>query len=439
MRITHEEPGRRIEIEETESRLAPIVIILGLTVLVATPWRALWAMRMHGTALEMADLVPSALWAAGGLFIVLSSFGGHRLERLSADRLSGRLEWRRSHVLGLLRWSGALPLDAVQGLALSLASPPGRSASTLRMAFRHAPGSRERRFEVRLSGLDSVERVADFALHFGAAAGLPWHRVTLNEGGRFAVEMVGSSGPGFERLPSTAGSDAIAGAAAAAVASERLPPFDPAAFDGDARVTVWEPGRELRIDKAWGPWALLTPLLLAAPLGPLSYFLLPSLHTAPLLPRIVAIVMLTLVGLMLAVVGWAGFLSGQPRHVRIDWASRELRVETLRHKRVVPLPKVAGVELRHKSYKTPSTRSGMGRAVYWSEVRLRLHEAVDSSDELLVATRGFEDAAAARPREMALPLARELGAALHVEVIETGPPKQRRAYEALLPPDRQGR
>ena len=130
--------------------------------------------------------------------------------------------------------------------------------------------------------------------------------------------------------------------------------------------------------------------------------------------------MLTLVGLLLALVGWTGFATGQPRHARIDGTSRELRVETLRQKRLVPLAKVAGVELRHKSYTTASTRSGRGRTVYWSEVHLRLHESVDPSDELLVSTRGFEDRAS-RAREMALPLARELAAALHVEVFESGP------------------
>jgi len=424
MKITHEEPGRRIEIEETESRFAAIAILLGLTALVATPWRGLWGLMAHGAALGMDDFVWSGLWLAAGLFIVLQSFGGHRLERLSADRGRGRLEWRRSHVLGLVRWSGSLPLEALQGLALSLASPPGRSASTMKLVFRHGPGSRERRFEVRLEGLDGVERVAEFALRFGAAAGLPWHAVTLNEGGRFAVEMAASARPGFERISAAAataaGSAAFAGAAAAAVAGERLLPFDPAGFDGDARVTVWQPGREVRVDKNWGAWALLSPLMLAALLGPLCYFRLPSLHAMPLLPRIVAVVMLTLVGLMLALVGWAGFRSGQPRSVRIDWTSRELRARTLRENRVVPLPQVAGVELRHKSYASPSTRSGMmKRTVYWSEVHLRLHEAVQPSDELLVSTRGFEDRAA-RAREMALPLARELGAALHVEVVETG-------------------
>ena len=69
---------------------------------------------------------------------------------------------------------------------------------------------------------------------------------------------------------------AVGAAAAAAVASERLPPFEPSAFRGDARISVWEPGREVRFDKGWGAWALLSPLLLAALLGPLCYFRLPS-------------------------------------------------------------------------------------------------------------------------------------------------------------------
>jgi hypothetical protein len=425
MRITHEEPGLRLEIEETEGRLAPIVFIVGLAALVAIPWRGLWALWMHGTPLGSDALVWAALCTAGGLFFALSTAGGHRLERLCADRVSGRLEWRRSHVLGLVRWGGELPLDALQGLALSIVSPPGRSTTTLRMAFQQGPGSRERRFEPGLSDLAGVERVADFALRFGAAAGLPWHRVTLNEGGRFAMEMAASARPGFERLPAAAESAGSAGfkrAAAAAVASEQLPPFDPAAFVGDARVSVWQPGREVRIDKRWGPWALLSPLMLAALLGPLCYFRLPSLQTMPLLPRTVAIVMLSLIGLMLGVVGWAGFASGQPRHVRIDWASQELRVATLWHKRVVALPQVAGVELRQKSYKSPSTRSGMmNRTFYWSEVRLRLRDTAGAADELLVEVKGFGDSAPSRSREIALPLARELGAALNVEVIETGP------------------
>lgn len=105
---------------------------------------------------------------------------------------------------------------------------------------------------MRLPGRDTVERVADFALRVAAAAGLPWYHVTLNEGGRFAVEMRPATRPGFERVPAMVGAGArgaVGAAAAAAVASERLPPFDPSTFRGDARISVWEPGREVRFDK----------------------------------------------------------------------------------------------------------------------------------------------------------------------------------------------
>src|SRR4026209_749603 len=144
MRITHEEPGRRPEIEETEGRRAPTVFLLGLAALVATPWRGMWALWMHGTPLGTDDLVWGALCTAAGLFLALSTARGHRLERLSADRVSSRLEWRRSHVLGLVRWGAELRLQTLQGLALSIVSPPGRSTTTLRLAFQHGPGSRGR-------------------------------------------------------------------------------------------------------------------------------------------------------------------------------------------------------------------------------------------------------------------------------------------------------
>jgi hypothetical protein len=422
MRITHEEPGRRLEIEETDSRLVGLAILLGLTALVATPWRGVWAMLVHGATAASIDWVPPGIFAAGGLFITLSTLGGKRLERLVVDRLSGRLEWRRSHVLGLLRWGGSVPLEAIEGLTLSLAAPPGRFTTTLRLAFLVGQGSPERRFQIGLPRLESAEKVADFALRLAAASGLPSYRVTLNEGGRFAVEMRRETRPGFERVPSMVGASAAgaaSAAAAAAVASERLPPFEPSTFHGDARVTVWEPGREVRFDKGWGAWTLLSPLLLAALLGPLAWLRLPSLHTTPLLPRVVALVMITLVGLLLSLVGWAGFTMGQPRHVRIDWASRELRVETLRGKRVVPLGEVEGVHLRNKSYSTGRARGGMIRTGYWSQVLVRLRAPADPSEELLLQTREFQERPAP-PREMALPLARELAKTLDAAFSESG-------------------
>ena len=425
MRIIHEDPGRRLELAETESRLAPLAIGFALTALVATPWRWLWAAALHGAGRDSLDLVPSAIWGAGGLFLVLSSFGGHRLEAFSVDRVRGRLEWRRSHVLGLLRWGGGLPLESLAGFTLALASRPGASSATLRLALQRAcPGGVNAGSSCE-SPPRGTEKIADFALRLGAAAGLPFHRVILNEGGRFEIELRAQPGPGLDRVPPLdrsasepgGGSSSVAQAVAAV---ERLPPFDPTAFRGSARVACWGPGREVRFDKGWGATTLLSPLLLCAPLGPWAFFRLASMQTMPLLPKIAALLLLTFVGFALALVGWACLQSALPRRVRLDWTTRTLRVETLRGSRAIPLADVSDLELRHKSYSTGRVSGGMVRTSYWSQVRVGLRSPSAPADELLVETRSFQNDASA-PREMALPLARELASALRVEVRETGP------------------
>jgi hypothetical protein len=420
--ITHEEPGVRLELAETESRFWPLLFGLGATAIVATPWSGVWAAVVHGAGLASIDWVPTALWAAGGLFLVVRTFGGHRLESFSVDRGTGRVEWRRSHVLGLVRWGGAFPLESLGGFALALASKPGGSAATLRLALAGRGEARERRFELRVHDLGGgTERIAELGLRMAAAAGLPYYRVTLSEGGRFAMQAAADARPEFERVPSTAGgAEALDRAAADAATHERLPPFDPASFVGDARVTVWEPGRSVTFVKRWGPSVLLSPLLLAAALGPLCFFRLPSLQTMPLLPRAAATFLLTFAGLGLAVVGWAGLDRGLPRRVRLDWGQGTLRVEAPRRRRTVPLAAIEAVEQRNKSYATGRVRGGMVRTSYWCQVRLRLREPADPRDELLIETRTFPEDKAA-PRQMAVPLARELAAALRVAALETGP------------------
>ena len=364
MLVAHEEPGYRLELAEAESRVWPLLFGLGVTALVAAPWGGLWAMVVHGAGPEAIDWVPTALWAAAGLFIVVKAFGGQRLEAFSVDRGAGRVEWRRSHVFGLVRWGGAFRLESLDGFTLELASKPDASAATLRIAMRRRGETRERRFEPWVAGLKGTESVAGFGLRLAADAGLPYYRVTLNEGGRFAMEAAADARPGLQRVPSLAGgADAIGRAAAAATAHERVPPFDPAAFDGDARVTVWEPGRVVCVEKRWGLSVLLSPLLLAAALGPLCFFRLPSLQTMPLLPRSAATFLLTFTGLGLALVGWAGLVRGLPRRVRLDWSSGMLRVEALRRSRTLPLAAVEAVEQRHKSY------PAAGRRAAWSARR----------------------------------------------------------------------
>jgi hypothetical protein len=443
VQITHEEPGRRLEMADTDRYLVPIVIGLGLTALVATPWRGLWAVRVHGAGFETIDWVPTLLWAAFGLFLVVRTFGGGRLLDLTFDRGAGHVAWHRSHVFGLVRWSGSIPLESLGGFALALASKPGSLSPKQKLALRRREGAREDRFDLGLSGLRDGEHVADLGLRLAAAAGLPYYRVTLNEGGRFAMEASASAQPGFERVPSTAGAaldggGALGTAAAAAAAQERLPPFDPAAFRGDARIKVWEPGREVRFEKGWGPSMLLSPLLLAAALGPVAFFRLPSLHTMPLLPRVAAVALITLVGLGLALIGYAGVALGLPRRVCLDWATGTLRVEKPRQSRTVRLDAVEAVEQRNKSFSTRRASGGMTRTSHWSQILLRLREPAFPRDELVIQTREFQEDKDS-PRAMALPLGRELAAALRVSAVETYPPNPGARAAAIRSPMATGR
>jgi hypothetical protein len=328
-------------------------------------------------------------------------------------------------VLGLVRWGGGLPLASLEGFTLALASRAGARSPTLRLTLRCRPGPRERRFELQVAGLHGTEAIADFALRLGTAAGLAFYRVTLREGDRFQIELSAQPGPGLDKVPPVDGrtreaEHALKAAAAEAAATERLPAFDPRTFSGSARVAAWDPGREVRFDKGWGPTVLLSPLLLAALLGPLSFFRLPSLQTMPLLPRIVALGLITLVGFALALIGWLCLDAGLPKRVRLDWTTRTLHVDTPRRSRAIPLPDISGLELRHKSYSTGRVSGGMVRTSYWSQVRVSLQAPSGPPDELLVETRTFRNDASA-PREMALPVARELATAMHLEVRETGP------------------
>jgi hypothetical protein len=184
---------------------------------------------------------------------------------------------------------------------------------------------------------------------------------------------------------------------------------------------VWQPGREVRIEKGWGLAVLLAPLLLCALLGPFSYFRLPSLQTMPALPRAAALALITACGIGLALLGWAGVATALPRRVDLDWATRRLRARGLWEQETVPFSDIAAIELRTRDYRTHNYRGLQLRVSYWTELRARLRSAPPERDTLLLLeTRFFRDDPEA-PRFMALPLAHEIAAALGVERRDTAP------------------
>jgi hypothetical protein len=431
MEIVSDEPGRRLVVDETASRM-PLAILgagLVLVVLLAAPWRGLWAVVAHGAPLESVDLAGSAVWLILGSLLLLSLRGGSRIEGITADR-EGGVVVRSSHVAGFIRWTQRVPPDAIEGFTLDVAPSPGGSLQhpsgparplPLRLTLR-AGGRRRKPIPLRVLQVERSSEVADLALRAGAAVGLRYFRVVASDAQQFEIELLRTAGPDAKTVPALGrrADDARDGVAtpAVAAASDTARRFDPSTFEGKPPVTAWAPGRRVSFDKTWGAAILLSPLLAAALTGPLAWWRLPALHRMPLLPRVAALALITLAGLAVALIGWMGLTTSLPRRVTLDWETRSLVLDGARSRRSVPFSDIEAIEVRPRLY-----RGRRGQRQYttyhWCEIRAALHPAEGPPvNELLAETRQYREDGVT-PHAMAVPLARELAAALDLKVRET--------------------
>ncbi len=431
MEIVRDEPGRSLVLDETASRMPLSLLAAGLmlVVLIAAPWRGVWAVLAHGAPMGSVDLAGSTVWLILGLLLLVSLRGGSRIERITADR-EGGIVVRSSHVAGFIRWTRRIPADAVEGFTVdvaptargSLQNPPGPARPLpLRLTLR-ARRQRRKPISLRVLQVERSSEVADLALRVGAALGLPYFRVVASDAQQFEIELLRTAGPDAKTVPALGGRadgarDGVATPAMAA-ASDTARRFDPSTFEGKPPVTAWEPGRRVSFDKSWGAAILLSPLLAAALTGPLAWWRLPALHRMPVLPRVAALALMTLVGLAVALIGWMGLTTSLPRRVTLDWKTRSLVADGARSTRTVPFSEIEAIELRPRRY-----RGRRGQRQYttyhWCEIRATLRPAEGPPmSELLAETRQYREDRVT-PHAMAVPLARELAAALDLKVRET--------------------
>jgi len=432
MEIVRDEPGRSLVAEETTPRM-PLGLFAGglvLVVLVATPWRGLWDVVAHGSAIWSLDLAGSALWLGIGLLVVMSLRGGSRIERIAADRESG-IVVRSTHVAGFVGWTRRIAAGDLRGFTLDVApSATGRGrrrdrgrahALPLRLTLRTARG-RGRRIPLEVSKIDSTSEVADLALRVGAAVGLPYYRIVGSDAEQFEIELLRTPEPDARTVPALGGPadyarDLVAEPAKAA-AADKPRRFDPQAFEGKPRVETWVPRQLVRFEKPWGTSLLLSPLLAASLAGPGAWWRLPSLHAMPTLPRIAALALITLIGLAVALIGWTALSMALPRRVTFDWSARSLVVEGALATRTVAFSDVEGIELRARSFR--SRRGNRQYTTYYRcEVRAILGASAGAPTNLLVTETRQHREDRVTPHVVALPLARDLAAALDLELRET--------------------
>src|SRR5206468_11724964 len=113
---------------------------------------------------------------------------------------------------------------------------------------------RERPLRLQVEGMDTREKVADFALRLGAALGMRYQRLVAGDPRRIEIEMTASPAPGRDPMPPPEKPANYArggvGSAAMRIASEqRMPPLDVPRFPSDTSVSRWAPGDEVCFDK----------------------------------------------------------------------------------------------------------------------------------------------------------------------------------------------
>jgi hypothetical protein len=437
--VAKDSPGKRLVLEETRTSLIRPAAAVGcvaaaFVVFSALPLLSLARSAFAGESL-LALLVLGAfelLFGAGLVLAVWQTLQATRHVALfAADAKTGALRIDERGLFGWLSRSCLIPFDRLVGATCEGVVGGGRRDArlgpmaafaaqgaqvTLRLRIAGTGGT-ERSQTCRLSvlGLDQREEVADLALRLAAVCGLGYYEVKESDPRRATVELSSVRSGAMAAVPlperrANYDADEVAAAARAAVAQEKLPPFDAAAFPSEFRVTHWEPGVLVRLEKparfaALGclPFSLL---MLAGP----AAFILTMGHADPA-ARLGAAASALVLGLALGGVALAVGIDGFPRRVTIDWAQGQISFWRPGKRTAIPTYDATAVELvclRHTPSKGPTT--------YHCEVKVRRRDRERDNEEratTLVETRSFAGDADT-PYAHALPLATELAAALRV-------------------------
>jgi hypothetical protein len=435
--VEKDSPGKRLVLEEMRSFSIPPAAAIGclaavFVVFSALPIGSLVLSAFAGESL-LGLLVAGAfelLFGAGLLLAVwrLSEATRH-VVLLAADAKTGALRIDERGLVDWPSWSCLIPFDRLVGATCEGVvgrgdAPPGPMAAfaaqgaavTLRLRIAGMDG-KERNKKCRLSvlGLDKREEVADLALRLAAVSGLRYYEVTQSDPRRVTVELSGVPSGAMVAVPlperrASYDADHVAEAAREAVAQEKLPPFDAAAFPSEFRVTSWEPGVLVRFEKPARLAALgCLPFSLLMLAGPAAFILIMR-HADPA-TRLGAAAFALVLGLVLGGGALAVGIDGLPRRVTIDWAAGRIGIWRLGKRTEIPTYDATAVELvclRHRPSKGPTT--------YRCEVKVWRRDRDHDNEEratTLAETRSFAGDADT-PYGHALPLATELAAALRV-------------------------
>lgn len=287
--------------------------------------------------------------------------------------------------------------------------PPARRL-LLSIGEEHTGTGRWTQIPIPLEGIDTLEKLTALGLHMATVTGLDWAGVF--ELPRIApeVHLLRSRGPGSTRISAEVvrqGGAAFTDLVAQLLERRKTPPFHPADFRSDPRLTDWRPGTRVELRRPFSALAVAAAPLPLLVFGGPAAILWSNGRGRPM--DVFTTIFVTVFSAAIGLGCVALVRSLLPRSVVFDWSTKRLEVRSPFRRWNVAFDEIRGLELRSGSMST--SNEGGGSTTYHCE--LAVLTRTDPKPRILLKVPGGPD----RDRSLrrAIPLMHELARALGVK------------------------
>ncbi len=405
-----------------------------------------WGLFGSFVAWVIEMFVTVGMWLAVGWAIYTYWQPGVGVKTLRIDKTSNEIRWSRFRPWGQSR-EQVVPLDRCLGLTIqdgppSFASLPevvrtlmknrdleksqilpySRSfmkGFRLELLWQSKNSEPDREsFHVSIQGIETAKAGVNFAWKLAQTIQLPYGKV-------FSIPQVGYRAR-FARDPQP-GLDLLSGQSPVEdfsspdlhtgpdLSEARLPPFDPAQWEGDLKLKEWSPGGRVEFHRRFSLGILLAfPFTLLVLIGPF----LASVQLfegedfqGEWLPVVVIGIFGLIIGGLAILLVW----HLRPRTVVFDWTPRELRLTSWYRTRIIPFHRIARLEFQGRRIESSSSDSSSSTTSYGGQLQAVLQRVNQDAPEVLeLASTNFESQSDA-PFLVGAPLVKELSKALNVQ------------------------
>lgn len=409
LRIEVDEPGRRLVLARPGPPF-PTRVVAGFGLAIAA-------------CLGLAWFWPAAIALALILFGLLLGVFSARLRtitRIVFEGATGRVAITRLDIVGESA-PVTYPTARHAGMRVTALRPPPTIPSAgfrIRLRMFYGSGRMTRSYTFAVAGVSALPEAEDLARRMASAVAFGHELRARSDPRELTLDFAAAPGPGYTVVPEIRAAADYARARPAppapATAQERLPPFDPATFQSDPRLEVWQPGRLVRLRRPFGFAAIgCLPGVLLVLAGPAAFVVTGLFEGNTTSDRVFIACFAGLFGLVLGGISAAAVYSGLPRTIVFDWGERRLRIQGLFGRSEHDFSEIRAIGMTSQRLSQRS-RVDLGAATYYCQVTALVGEPGAPPRPVILVSTSPPSATWQAPYHACLPLVSELSHSLGV-------------------------